>query len=75
MHGRSSPGQLQAERVESRRSRFGRARRANARHVADLQARPLQVATFGCDPLADLEPQAIGLTYWFEPVADGVPTR
>jgi len=40
-----------------------------------LQARPLQVATFGCDPLADLEPQAIGLTYWFEPVADGVPTR
>lgn len=29
--------------------------------------------TFRWASLADLEPQALGLTYWFEPVADGEP--
>lgn len=29
----------------------------------------LEVATFGCEAVADVEPQALGLTYWFD--ADG----
>lgn len=30
---------------------------------------------FGCDALADLEPQALGLSYWFEAAAEGEPYR
>jgi len=37
----------------------------------------LQVSTFACDALADNEPQALGLTYWFEtdPVRDPYRVR
>ena len=33
----------------------------------------LAVATFGCEQMAELEPQALGVTYWFDPDADGEP--
>jgi phosphatidylglycerol:prolipoprotein diacylglycerol transferase len=36
-------------------------------------ARPLQVMTFACEPLAGLEPRSLGLTYWFEAAAEGEP--
>lgn len=35
--------------------------------------RPLQVVTFGCDVVADVEPQSLGLTYWFDTATDGEP--
>ena len=41
--------------------------------VAEEGARPLQVTAFACEPLADVEPQALGLTYFFDAVADGEP--
>jgi len=31
------------------------------------------VTTFGCEPAADLAPQALGLTYWFDTAAEGKP--
>ena len=30
------------------------------------EGRPLEVVTFRCDAVADLEPRALGLTYWLE---------
>lgn len=33
----------------------------------------LQVTKFSCQPLDDLEPQALGVTYWFDPPAEGGP--
>jgi phosphatidylglycerol---prolipoprotein diacylglyceryl transferase len=33
----------------------------------------LQVASFGCDALADAGPQALGLSFWFDAAADGEP--
>ncbi len=33
----------------------------------------LQVVTFGCAAVADVEPQALGFTYWFESPPDGKP--
>lgn len=41
--------------------------------VAEEGARPLQVTAFACEPLADVEPQALGLTCFFDAVADGEP--
>ncbi len=33
----------------------------------------LSVVSSGCDPVANLEPQALGMTYWFEAAASGSP--
>ena len=33
----------------------------------------VSVVEFGCQSFADLEPHALGVTYWFEPDADGEP--
>jgi len=33
----------------------------------------LQIVTFGCDLLADAEPQALGFTYWFDTTTEGEP--
>lgn len=43
------------------------------RAVATGEARRLRVEEFGCQALADLEPHALGLTYWFDPVSEGKP--
>src|SRR5581483_5437515 len=34
---------------------------------------PLEVAPFRCEPVADAEPQALGLTYWFDAAPQGEP--
>lgn len=34
---------------------------------------PLQVTRLSCQALADAQPQALGLTYWFEAATDGEP--
>lgn len=56
-------------------SRLGLFRRAIPVRAGDLKARPLHVLTVGCDSFANHAPQALGLTYWFEPVATGKPYR
>lgn len=33
----------------------------------------MQIVTFRCDPLVDVEPQALGLTYWFDTTTEGEP--
>lgn len=33
----------------------------------------MDVATFGCEAVADVEPQALGLTYWFDAADEGEP--
>lgn len=33
----------------------------------------MDVATFGCEAVADVEPQALGLTYWFDAADEGAP--
>ncbi|MHB1509304.1 MAG: prolipoprotein diacylglyceryl transferase [Acidimicrobiales bacterium] len=43
------------------------------RRAAEPDTRPLQVTTFRCEPLADIEPQALGLTYWFDAAGEGEP--
>lgn len=73
MDSRSNPDQLEVERAESRRSRFPRSRRAVTQHAGDLNARPLHVVRFGCETIAGVEPQALGLTYWFDPATTGKP--
>ena len=37
-------------------------------------ATPLEVMTFACGPVEGVEPQALGLTYWFDAPADGPVT-
>jgi hypothetical protein len=66
MRGRLNPDELEVERVASRQSRFQRSRGARTRPAADSSARPLHVVTFGCESFADVTPQALGLTYWFD---------
>jgi len=39
----------------------------------NLTARPLQLTTIGCQTFAEVEPQALGLTYWFDSAAEGEP--
>ncbi|MDA8285952.1 MAG: hypothetical protein M0Z42_22220, partial [Actinomycetota bacterium] len=39
--------------------------------VSEEATRSLQVTAFRCEPLADIEPQALGLTYFFDAVTDG----
>ena len=36
-------------------------------------SRAVQVVAVGCDALADAEPQALGVTYWFDTAPDGDP--
>jgi phosphatidylglycerol:prolipoprotein diacylglycerol transferase len=43
------------------------------RHTSPRSTGLLQVATVGCDALAEAEPQALGLTYWFDAAPDGEP--
>jgi phosphatidylglycerol---prolipoprotein diacylglyceryl transferase len=38
-----------------------------------VRAAPLQVTSFGCGVLADVHPQALGLTYWFDVEPEGEP--
>jgi len=38
-----------------------------------VSARSLQVTTIGCQTIADMEPRALGLTYWFDAAAEGEP--
>jgi phosphatidylglycerol:prolipoprotein diacylglycerol transferase len=42
-------------------------------HRAPLSTGVLQVAAFGCDTLADAEPQGLSVTYWFDAATDGEP--
>lgn len=35
--------------------------------------RPLQIMPLGCDALQELNPQGLGLTYWFDAAPDGEP--
>jgi phosphatidylglycerol---prolipoprotein diacylglyceryl transferase len=74
MDSRSNP-ELEVGTVDSRRSRFQFSRLSRTRHAADSNARPLQVESFGWKSLADARPQALGLTYWFDPAAEGPPYR
>jgi len=47
---------------------------AAAPHSADyVTARPLQLTTIGCHTIAEAEPQALGLTYWFDAATEGEP--
>lgn len=48
-------------------------RRAMTLRDARVGATPLHVETFGWKALAGVNPQALGLTYSFEPNADGTP--
>jgi phosphatidylglycerol:prolipoprotein diacylglycerol transferase len=43
------------------------------RRVAEMGTSPLQVTPFRCEPLADIEPQALGLTYFFDAASTGDP--
>ena len=52
-------------------------RRLTARAVptgADGHVRGIRVAELGCEALAEAEPHALGVTYWFEPPAEGEPS-
>ena len=50
-----------------------RSRRTLARPATAAKARPLQVLTLGCNSLADLPPQGLAVTYWFDPAPAGAP--
>lgn len=55
-----------------------RSRRAATTATSGEQRRHgtrLIVERSGCDALADVEPQSLGLTYWFEPEPNGDPYR
>ena len=43
------------------------------RRAAEMGTGPLQVTPFRCEPLADIEPQALGLTYFFDAASTGDP--
>jgi phosphatidylglycerol:prolipoprotein diacylglycerol transferase len=51
--------------VQVRRFRRGRA--------DDARAGTLRLVTFGCEAVADAEPQALGLSYWFDAADEGEP--
>lgn len=67
----SKPAELEGERAASGRFRFQPSRRAITHSAGDWKARPLRVETFGWKLVADAEPQALGLTYWFDPGTEG----
>ena len=41
--------------------------------VAKRDKRPLMVTTYACEPFSEMEPHALGLTYWFDAAAEGEP--
>lgn len=41
--------------------------------AGDAKRQRLVATRFGCEPLAEIEPQALGLTYWFEAAPEGEP--
>lgn len=43
------------------------------RLVSGTAGRPLQVMSFSCQPLDEVAPQALGLTYWFDAAPRGNP--
>lgn len=43
------------------------------RRAGDAKAGSLLVSTFGCETVADVTPQALGLTYWFDAAEAGEP--
>src|SRR5947209_1332799 len=75
MRSRSNTDQLEAEGAGATRSRFWPSPRAITRRATGWDARPLRVVTFGCEPFAKGEPQALGLTYWLDAAAKGTPYR
>lgn len=44
-----------------------------AQAAAEGAGRRLRVVEFGCQSLADMEPHALGVTYWFDPAPEGEP--
>lgn len=73
MDAGSNPDELRVERTAAFPSRFQPSRSRITRGAADSEVRPLHVMTFGCEAAADLRPQALGLTYWFDAAAEGEP--
>ena len=49
------------------------ARASVRRRAASPNAGDLRAVNFGCATLADAEPQALGITYWFDAAHDGEP--
>ena len=43
------------------------------RRVAEIGTSPLHVTALRCEPVADMEPQALGLTYFFDAAGEGEP--
>jgi phosphatidylglycerol:prolipoprotein diacylglycerol transferase len=41
--------------------------------AADMPSSPVQVMSWSCESLADADPQALGLTYWFDAASTGEP--
>jgi phosphatidylglycerol---prolipoprotein diacylglyceryl transferase len=73
MDGGSNSHELGVKTVASNQTRFQPFRRAKTQHGGGTNGRALHVVTFGCEAAADLEPQALGLTYWFDAAAEGEP--
>ncbi len=46
---------------------------ASGSRPGEAKRQRLSATTFGCEPLAAIEPQALGLTYWFEAAPEGEP--
>lgn len=44
-----------------------------SRAVPAAAGGPVQLAQFGCSPLAQVDPQALAVTYWFDAAPSGVP--
>lgn len=40
---------------------------------AQVQGQPLQMVVFGCSTVEEVEPQALGFTYWFDARPEGEP--
>lgn len=70
MGGRKNPKDP-TETAPSRGTRFTVNRVAAAQRSGHSDAQGLQVESFGWKSLAELEPQALGLTFWFESSTDG----
>src|SRR2546426_876044 len=67
----SEPVELKAERVARGRSRLQLPLGATVRRSIDIDEQPLQIEMFGCEMFDHYEPQALGLTYWFDPGLKG----
>ncbi len=69
---RRVPTNLTSERLSAPLAP-ARVRASLPRRALETGSRPLQVTTFRCEALADIEPQALGLTYFFDAAAEGEP--